>query len=472
MRLVLIVLLACCRFVAAEPLGERDARHLLARTGFGPTSDEVASYARLDRAAAVDKLLAETRRKAVTTPPVWVNEPAPVRRYQDLSEVEKKAARELQRDRGVQLRAWWYDEIRDTPSPLTERMVLFWHNHFVSSLQKVRQPQWLYQQNVQFREHALGNFAELLHDAIKAPAMLVYLDAIQNRKGQPNENLAREVMELFTLGEGNYSEQDIREAARALTGMSLDRDTGAYRFRLAQHDFGEKTIFGQRGNYDPDAFLERLLARPETAEFITRKLWLEFVSPEPDARELKRLARVFRQHRYEIKPLMRALLVSDAFYAEANRGVLVKSPVELTLGTFRQFGITPPDWRTTMAVNRGLGQDLFNPPNVKGWPGYTDWINSQTLLTRKQLLARIFRAAESADVAAMAGADRSDRASLRLSRRAQDLHLDDWVAQAGGLGRASLLLLPLEPEADSTMMTASPAEAISRLVLDPLFQLK
>jgi uncharacterized protein (DUF1800 family) len=224
-----------------------------------------------------------------------------------------------------------------TRSPLTERMTLFWHNHFVSSQQKVRYTRLMYEQNVLLRRHAVGNFGELLHAVSKDPAMVIYLDSASNRKGKPNENFAREVMELFTLGEGNYSEQDIKEAARAFTGWSVDPDSGEFMFRRPAHDDGVKTVLGRSGNFDGDAVLDILLAQPQTAEFIVSKLWREFVSPAPDAMEVKRIARMFRDNRYNIKVALRALLTADAFYAPQNRAVLIKSPVELIVGTLRQF---------------------------------------------------------------------------------------------------------------------------------------
>ena len=472
--LLCMVALAAVHLPAA-PLGESDARHLLARTGFGVSPADVATYARLDRGAAADKLLAGVVSNPVTPPPAWVNDP-PLPKRGEMSDDDKKAFRVQQRDEGIELRTWWYREMLDTPSPLTERMTLFWHNHFVSAQQKVKSPVLLYRQNLLLRRYALGNFGTLLHEVARDPAMLIYLDGVQNRKGQPNENFAREVMELFTLGEGHYSEQDIREAARALTGMSLDRDSGSYRFRPALHDGGDKTIFGHTGDYDGDAFLDLILNRPETSQYIVGKLWREFISPTPDPKQVKQFAQVFRNANYELKPLLRAMLTSDAFYAPENRGVLVKSPVELTVGTFRTFGVEPPDWKPVLGVDRALGQDVFNPPNVKGWPGYTDWINSQTLLLRKQMLARVFRAAEmdggqpaqSMDNAAkLAPGDKAAKAMG--GRRGVDLYVDRWVNDVGGLGRASLILLPLTPD---TVPEGSVTEAVSQLVMNPLYQLK
>ena len=270
----------------AAPMGIDDARHLLARTGFGPTSAEVREYAALSRDEAIDHLLAGVRATPVTPAPPWTAETGPLRPTPAATATvdERKAFQQEQTRRGLEMRGWWVQEMLATPSPLTERMTLFWHNHFVSSQQKVRVARLMYAQNAIFRANALGNFGTLLQVASKDPAMVVYLDSVQNRKGTPNENFAREVMELFTLGQGHYGEQDIKEAARAFTGWSIDRDTGAFVFRPRLHDDGEKTILGSTGRFDGDAVLDLLLARPETAEFVVGKLWVEFVSPTPDRR--------------------------------------------------------------------------------------------------------------------------------------------------------------------------------------------
>ena len=292
------------------------------------------------------------------------------------------------------MRAWWVQEMLVTPSPLTERMALFWHNHFVSSQQKVRTARLLYGQNAMLRANALGNFGTLLHAAGKDPAMLLYLDSAQNRRGQPNENFAREVMELFTVGEGHYTEQDIKEAARAFTGWSLNRETGDYMFRPGVHDYGVKTVLGKSGNFDGDAVLDILLAQPSTAEFVTTKLWREFVSPDPDAREVARIAQTFRSSNYDIKVALRALLLSDAFWARENRGTLVKSPIEFVVGTLRQLEIKPTSGLPFAVLSAGMGQNLFSPPNVKGWPGGNVWIDTNTLLARKQFVDRLARGDE------------------------------------------------------------------------------
>ena len=376
----------------AAAIGEEGARHLLGRTTFGASPAELAAFALLTREQAVDRLLQGARQEAAVAPPAFVAEPiTPLAQIRALEpDARKEAQRELFRQ-GVALREWWLREMLLSPSPFTERMTLFWHNHFATSQQKVRYSQLMYRQNALLRREALGNFARLLHGMARDPAMLVWLDNAGSRKQAPNENFAREVMELFTLGEGHYSEADVKEAARAFTGMSLDRQTGEYTWRPLIHDYGTKNVLGQSGRLDGDDVLDVLLARPETAGFITAKLWVEFVSPTPDAAEVTRLAAVWRDAHYEMKPLMRALLLSDAFWSPAAREALIKSPVDLVVGTMRTYEMRPMDLRPAVFACAALGQNLFAPPNVKGWPGGERWIDAATLLGRKQWLERTFR---------------------------------------------------------------------------------
>ncbi|MGH8621444.1 MAG: DUF1800 domain-containing protein, partial [Burkholderiales bacterium] len=251
--------------VQAAALGFDDARHLLNRTSFAAGPAEIEAFAGLTRERAVDRLLSGTGKPAVTAPPAWTGEPfESLRRFRGMSAEERKLAQREMFRKAFELRSWWLTEMLATPSPLTEKMTLFWHNHFVSSQQKVRSPQLMYRQNVLLRRHALGNFGALLHAVARDPAMVIYLDSASNRKGQPNENFAREVMELFTLGEGHYTERDVKEAARAFTGWGVDPERGEFVFRPRAHDDGVKTVLGRTGNLDGDAVLGILLAQPQT----------------------------------------------------------------------------------------------------------------------------------------------------------------------------------------------------------------
>ncbi|MBN9114074.1 MAG: DUF1800 domain-containing protein, partial [Pandoraea sp.] len=383
---------------ATRPLTAGDARYLLTRTGYSPDARELAPFVGRTRAQAVDLLLSRARRMAVTPPPAWVEDPplygAPVK---SMTAEQRRELNQRRNRMAASLAAWWAQEMATTPSPLTERMTMFWHNHFVSSDDKVREPVMLYRQNVLLRANALGNFGTLLHAVSKDPAMLVYLDGAGSRKGRPNENFAREVMELFTLGEGHYTEQDVREAARAYTGWGIDRATMTYVWRPNLHDAGTKTVLNQTGDFDGDQMLDILLARPETATFITGKLWREFVSPTPDPVQVARIANRFRASGYDIRVTLRALLLTPAFWDARTRGTLVKSPAEFVTDTVREFDIGYDDPLLLARQMRVLGQDLFRPPNVKGWPGGDAWIDSTTLLARKQFVERMFRATENAN---------------------------------------------------------------------------
>ncbi len=212
--------------------------------------------------------------------------------------------------------------------------------------------------------------------------MILYLDNQTNRKGKPNENFARELLELFTLGEGYYSERDIKEAARVFTGWMVDRRSGKFRFNVRQHDGRIKTFMGRSGRFHGEDILNIVLEQPPVAVHIAEKLWQEFISDTPDNQEAERLATVFRDSGYEMKLLLKALFTSLYFRVVDNWGNQIKSPVELMVGTIRMFDIPIRDFRTLARYERYLGQDLFDPPNVKGWPGGTDWITSTTLLAR------------------------------------------------------------------------------------------
>ena len=490
MRIVAaIAVFALAATASAAPIGYEGARHLLNRTGFGATDAEVREYAPLERNQAVERLLAATRREASLQPPAFVDAPfEPYYRFKQMSAEERKAALRKRVEEGFELRAWWMREMISTASPLTERMTLFWHGHFATSQQKVRATQLMYRQNALLRREALGNFATLLHAVAKDPAMLVYLDNAGNRMQAPNENFAREVMELFTLGEGRYNEQDVKEAARAFTGWSLDRDTGEFTFRRMWHDYGTKTVLGKSGNFDGDAVLDVFLARPEAAEFIAGKLWREFVSREPDAREVARWAAAFRDARYELKPLMKAILTSQAFWAADNRGALIKSPVDLVVGTLRTFEIHPVDLRPAVFAAAALGQNPFSPPNVKGWPGGEAWITSSTLLGRKQWLDRVFRGSDPAMMASAAtdrdeaAADGAKKGPGERYRRMMERGMADYAfdgerfirslpVSADGAARVDRLVLaaaPVNPPPED----ADAAERVRVLVADPAYQLK
>ena len=390
-RRAVLALLFILVALPTQALTWEEGRHLLSRTGFGAPPAEVEKLLPLDRAAAVDRLLAATRTTPVVPPPAWVDAPRPEYLEQkDWTREQKDAFREARRAEVRQLKTWWMAEMAATPSPLTERMTLFWHNHFTSAAEGNFWSHMLYAQNALFRERGLGSFAGLLDGIVRDPMMMRYLDNMANRKGKPNENFARELMELFTLGEGNYSERDIREVARAFTGWTVARaDNYAFRVNAKEHDTGAKTIFGQTGDFDGADVARMLLAQPATARFVVAKLWREFISDTPDPAAVEWLAKGFRDSGYAVKPLLRALLLGDAFWSPANRAALIKSSVELIVGTIRTFDLPIADLEALPNFAKRLGQDLFDPPNVKGWPGGKAWINPNSLLVRHQTIERL-----------------------------------------------------------------------------------
>lgn len=478
-RVFLFLIIAAAGAVHAAGMGTEEARHLLARAGFStPRLAEIDADAGLTRQQAVDRILRATRIEARTPPPADLGTWIPPYRLREMSAEERKLYQRAQVERGLALKGWWIGEMLATDSPLTERMTLFWHNHFTSSLQKVHSARLMYRQNALLRRHALGSFAELLHAAAKDPAMLIYLDSAGNRRGQPNENFAREVMELFTLGEGHYGERDIKEAARAFTGWSIDRDSGEFLWRPFAHDDGAKTLFGRTGDYRGEDVIAILLEQPATAEFVVAKLWREFVSPQVDAAEVRRIAAVFRSSGYQVRAALREIFLCGAFWAPENRGVLVKSPVDLVVGTLRQFDVGMADPMPIAFLLRNLGQDLLSPPNVKGWPGGDAWITSQTLLARKQFLERLMRVDETRMATAVMAraADPQKPMARRFLQAISEIQFSagDWLGAYRGREMPRTLqtvLLATAPAGDQ----APAGEGMSLLravVADPAYQLK
>jgi uncharacterized protein (DUF1800 family) len=466
----LLVLALFAGAANSQGMGAEEARHLLNRTGFDAQLREIDEYAKLTRAEGVERLLAGVRTEARTPQPAWAKEWTDPRDIRRMSQDERQAFVRVQIERGLELKAWWLSVMLGTPSSFTERMTLFWHNHFTSSLQKVRSPALMYRQNVLLRRHALGNFGELLHAVSKDPAMLVYLDSATNRRGQPNENFARELMELFTLGEGRYGEQDIKEAARAFTGWSIDLDTGEFLFRPRQHDDGVKTVLGRSVRSGAEV-LDLLLAQPATAEFVAARLWREFVSPQPQPEELKRVAAAWRSSGYDVRAAMRALLLTPAFWAAENRGALIKSPTDLVVGTLRQLGVGVSDPLPFAFLLAHLGQNLFAPPNVKGWPGGEAWINSTTLLARKQFVERLLRVEETRmfmpkNIESLKpGARRLVQAMAELQFSARD-----WLAPFEG--REKMVPLVLLAAAPAGNPSGNGMDYLRSLAADPVYQLK
>ena len=288
-----------------------------------------------------------------------------------------KARNEKSRD----LNLSWVQRMIATENPLLEKMTLFWHGHFAC---RSNNPFYAQQLNNIQRNNALGNFKTLLLEVSKSPAMLDYLNNQQNKKGHPNENFSRELMELFTLGRGNYTESDIKEAARSFTGWAYNK-TGDFEFNLRAHDEKEKTFFGQTGAFDGETIIDKILAKPETATFICRKLYIFFVNDTPNETYVKELAAHFYEQKYDITALMNRLFTADWFYAKENMGNKIKSPVEFLVNLSKAFYVTYNKPQILIQLQSSLGQYLFNPPNVAGWPGGKSWIDSSSLMLRLKI---------------------------------------------------------------------------------------
>ena len=381
------------------------AAHLLNRAGFGGTPAEIEELAKLGPDGAVDRLVDYEKILDDSPAPAWAK-PDPKRldyqrQIQELNQQEQMAAtddektkiaaqrrelqQEFQREVALQiqeLRAGWLERMATGPRPFQEKLTLFWHGHFATSAVKVREPYFLWRQIETFRTLGAGNWLELLQAVATDPAMLIWLDQAQSRRQHPNENFARECMELFTLGEGHYTEKDVTEAARAMTGWSLDRPTESYLYRPLLHDPGIKTVLGKTGPLTGRDVLEIIVAQPQCSRFITGKLWKFFAGDDPDPALAGALADAFDASRQNFRPLLRALFRSEEFYADEVMGKEIKSPVQWLVSSVRMLERPMPPPVVAVEMVRNLGQDLLAPPNVKGWDGGLSWITTNTLLTR------------------------------------------------------------------------------------------
>jgi uncharacterized protein (DUF1800 family) len=378
------------------------AAHLLNRAGFGGPPAAIEKLADLSPDAALSTLLDYEQYADPTPDPDWAKpDPEGVRRlrvaakYASPDERRKLFQQEMrvQHQRLMELRGWWLNRMAKGPRPFQEKMVLFWHGHFATSFQKVRNAYYMWRQNELFRRLGTGNWQELLTAAGKDPAMLVWLDQAESRQPHANENFAREVMELFALGIGNYTEKDVTEGARALTGWSLDRLHQQYIYRPYFHDKGMKTFLGLTGNLNGDDVVAQMVAQPAAARFITAKLWSYFAGQVPSDELNVALAGVFRENGSNFKPFLRVMFRSEEFYDAAIVRNQVKSPVQWLVSTVRVLECELPPTQICAGITRRMGQDLFAPPNVKGWDGGISWITTTTLLDRYNIAAVLVRGA-------------------------------------------------------------------------------
>ena len=337
--------------------------------------------------SATDELSPLKTRSALVPASKFV---APVLRRRDLTPEQRKMQNQGIREAFIGMSTAWMDRMATGPGQLREKMALFWHGHFAC---RTRRPDDSLALLNTIRAHALGKFSDLLLAVSREPAMLQFLNNQQNRKEHPNENFARELMELFTLGRGNYAETDVKEAARAFTGWSYDAQN-SFVFRGKQHDGGLKTFLGHSGNLGGEDVLTIIMQQPATASFLVTKMYRFFVNDVPNPAHISPLAEAFRKSHYDIADLVERLFSADWFYDAANVGARIKSPVELVAGLRRTLNLQVDNALPLLGYQKALGQTLFMPPNVAGWPGGRNWIDSSSLLLRLQLPAILFKNAE------------------------------------------------------------------------------
>jgi hypothetical protein len=359
------------RPTAADPWGRKWAAHLYRRAAFGPSASDLVEAERLGPEGTLGLLMG--------------GKPGAGEVFSSLGDAGRVASE--RDDDGDQLRGWWLYCMLQSGHPLREKLTLFWHDHFATSIAKVQSPVLMFRQNCLLREHALGRFGPFLQAIGRDPAMLVWLDSNSNVKGKPNENYARELMELFSLGVGHYTERDVREAARAFTGWRTDGVGFAIDAR--SHDEGIKTVLGQTGRWDGGDVVRIVLEQPAAANFVVRKLYRFLISERavPPNPLLDPLCESFRKSDYDVDGLVRTMLASRHFYSDHAFRQKVKSPVEYVLGAVNAVYERGDEnealpQRVLVDPLAAMGQELFAPPNVKGWPGGPAWLNTATMLQR------------------------------------------------------------------------------------------
>ena len=399
--------------VSLNALSDRDfgnaqARHLLVRMGLGASPAEIRRVRGLGLERAVRELVEYQRIDAAGLTEADID--PDIMRRPDAEEIRKLAEARRAGDQRVldqfqrarvaaqgedrrahaDLQEWWVARMIDTPRPAEENLTLLWHGHFASRHRDVRDAYLMQQQNTMLRAHANGSFADLARGIVRDPAMIKFLNNDRNNRRRPNENLARELMELFTLGEGHYTEDDIKEGARALTGYHVDDND--FVFRRALHDDGDKTILGRTDDYNGDSFVELLLRQQATSRFVALKLYRHLVADVSDDWDLlssehravvEQLAQQLRENGYQLKPVLTTLLSSRHFYDPGIVGKKIKSPVQVVVGTARSLGTPTRDERGLTRALAAMGQDLFEPPSVAGWDGGRSWINTSTVFLRQ-----------------------------------------------------------------------------------------
>lgn len=362
-------------------------KHLYWRAGFGLSPEEWSVRQNWDTQKAVNQLFAEAKKAK----PLPGAPPVDIEGRENMTQADIVALRKEQRKLVAFQSADWLHRMADpAQSALLERVTLFWHGHFAC---QTKASSLATMQANTLRTHALGSFRELTLSMARDVSMIRFLNNQQNKKNSPNENFARELMELFTIGRGNYTETDVKEAARAFTGWSSNL-RNEFIFRPGQHDYGAKVFMGKRGNFDGGDIIDQLLEKRATADFIARKAYRYFVNEQVDEGIVKTLSKQFYESDYNIEKLLRSIFESDWFYAPQHIGTKIKSPIELMAGILRKLNIEFESDLSLIFVQRALGQVLFNPPNVAGWPGGRSWIDNSTLTLRLSLAGHLLNSSE------------------------------------------------------------------------------
>ena len=387
-----------------QPLGKSGwtpaaAAHLLNRAAFGGTPEEIAELHARGLEGAVNSLLEAGEEMDLFPAPDMEPMSAGMRAFKmenpsdaDFEE-RKKRDRDRVRQQGVELRQWWLGRMRETPHPAREKATLFWHGHWATGIRKVKDPFLMLQQNETLRANALGPFEPFAKQITRDPAMIRYLDLQNSSAKKPNENFAREVLELFTLGEGNYSEMDIAGAARAFTGYRIDRRTGGFRFHPREADAGTKSVLGKTGLLTGDDVVAIIVANPRCSEFLASKIWTFYAGGTPPEPLRKALGKEYRLRGMDTGELLRAIFTSGVFYDPGVVRHQIKSPVQWLVQLCKTLEIPLPAAKQSQALLSNLGQNLFDPPNVKGWDGGRAWISASTLLVRYNAAGHLVRGA-------------------------------------------------------------------------------
>lgn len=391
MKIVLLFALLVYSFLEAKSnMTLEESKHLLNRTSFSYTKKDLDFFTKLSKEQAVTFIIKQAKRTTTIKKIKDIKEVSLQKSdYKKLTREEKTEIRKKRNRKMHEVQAWWYKMMLKQEYSFREKMTLFWHNHFTSSYKVVKNPYMMYKQNILYRNNSVGSFSSLLTKSSKDLAMLIYLDNNSNKKSHANENYARELLELFTLGEGNYSEEDVKEAARAFTGYKVSRKKLSYKLVKKQHDYGQKTFLKQSGNFNADDIINIILQQDRTAVFITSKLVKEFIGTNISKKRLAMFSKKFRDSSYDIAVVLKEILLSDEFWSD--KANMIKSPVELIVSLIKNLNldIKQKDFRFISKQAKNLGQDLFNPPSVKGWGDNETWIDTSSLVLRYDFITKV-----------------------------------------------------------------------------------